>query len=59
MRKLGRGDRHPVPLAQLPVTVAPAVAGARPGVQMWIGLPSTPIAASFTASEWVGCAWQV
>lgn len=27
--------------------------------QMWIGLPCTAIAASFTASECVGCAWQV
>jgi len=27
--------------------------------QMWIGLPVTAIAASFIASECVGCAWQV
>ena len=27
--------------------------------QMWIGLPCTAIAASFSASAWVGCAWQV
>jgi hypothetical protein len=27
--------------------------------QIWIGLPVTAIAASFTASEWVGWAWQV
>ena len=27
--------------------------------QMWIGLPVTAMAASFTASLWVGCAWQV
>jgi hypothetical protein len=27
--------------------------------QMWIGFPVTAIAASFTASEWVGWAWQV
>jgi hypothetical protein len=26
---------------------------------MWIGLPVTAIAASFSASEWVGWAWQV
>ena len=27
--------------------------------QTWIGLPVTAIAASLTASEWVGWAWQV
>lgn len=27
--------------------------------QIWMGLPVTPIAASLTASEWVGWAWQV
>ena len=26
---------------------------------MWIGLPVTAIAASLSASEWVGWAWQV
>ena len=30
-----------------------------PPGHMWIGLPVTAIAASFTASEWVGWAWQV
>ena len=27
--------------------------------QIWIGLPVTAIAASFSASAWVGWAWQV
>jgi hypothetical protein len=27
--------------------------------QMWIGFPVTAIAASFSASLWVGWAWQV
>ncbi len=30
-----------------------------PSAQMWIGLPCTAIAASFSASAWVGWAWQV
>ena len=30
-----------------------------PIAQMWIGFPVTAIAASLSASEWVGWAWQV
>ena len=30
-----------------------------PVAQMWIGFPVTAIAASLSASAWVGWAWQV
>ncbi len=43
-------QRSPRHRTRLSVSTAP---------QIWIGLPCTAIAASFSASACVGCAWQV